>query len=178
MTRLFAALPVPFEIAEALAKRQVGLVGARWSPFENLHITLRFFGEVSETQAEDLDLALSAKTGAGFELYLDGSGAFGEGEVMRAVWARVADSEPLSRLANRCETAACKCGLKPEGRKFKPHITLAYLKHAPAPAVAAWVQSHSLLKSPTWRARSFGLYSSWRTESGSRYQLERSYPLV
>jgi 2'-5' RNA ligase len=40
------------------------------------------------------------------------------------------------------------------------------------------VQGHNLLKSPPWRARSFGLYSSWLSAEGSRYELERSYPLV
>jgi 2'-5' RNA ligase len=68
--------------------------------------------------------------------------------------------------------------LKPETRVFRPHVTLAYLKRAPAPKVAAWVQDHNLLRSPSWRATWFGLYSSWRSEDGSRYELERAYPLM
>jgi 2'-5' RNA ligase len=178
MIRLFAALPVPDDVAAVLARRQQGLPRARWSPLENLHITLRFFGEVQETVAADLDAALATLSMDAFEVSLQGVGSFGDGERMRAVWAGVADSEPLHRLAARCETAARRCGLKPESRTFRPHVTLAYLRHSPEARVAAWVQGHYLLKSPPWRARAFGLYSSWRSEDGSRYELERTYPLV
>jgi RNA 2',3'-cyclic 3'-phosphodiesterase len=177
MIRLFAAVPVPPDIAEGLARRQQGLPGARWSPAENLHITLRFFGEVGEATAAELDEALSGVAMDGFELALEGVGAFGEREHMRAVWAGVAGSEPLRRLAAKCETAAKRCGMRAEARSYRPHVTLAYLKHTPEPRAAAWVQGHNMLRSPPWRARSFGLYSSWRSQDGSRYELEREYPL-
>lgn len=177
MIRLFAALPVPSDIAEGLTRRQQGLPGARWRPPESLHVTLRFFGEVSETMAADLDSALSVVGGAPFELSLEGAGAFGEGEAVRAVWAGVVDSEPLRRLAARCETAARRCGLKLETRAYRPHVTLAYLKHSPPPRVAAWVQGHNLLQSPSWRVDRFGLYSSWLSPDGSSYEFEREYLL-
>ena len=177
MIRLFAALPVPFDIAEGLARRQQGLPGARWSPAENLHITLRFFGEVSEVVAADLDAGLATIAMDGFEVALQGAGAFGDADRVRAVWAGVAESEPLRRLAAKCETAAKRCGLKPEARAYRPHVTLAYLKRSIEPRAAAWVQGHNLLRSPPWRVRVFGLYSSWLSAEGSRYELERTYPL-
>lgn len=177
MIRLFAALPVPADIADGLARRQQGLPGARWSAAEGLHVTLRFFGEVSEPVAAELDASLSTLAMNGFELALDRVGAFGERDHMRAVWAGVTDSEPLRRLAAKCETVAKRCGLKAETRAFRPHVTLAYLKHTPEARAAAWVQGHNMLRSPPWRARSFGLYSSWRSQDGSRYELEREYPL-
>jgi 2'-5' RNA ligase len=178
MIRLFAALPVPPEIAEGLARRQEGVPGARWSPAENLHITLRFFGELTETTAADLDEALGGIGGSPFEIELAGVGAFGEALDVRNLWAGVAPNAALTQLSKRCETAARRCGLKPETRVFRPHVTLAYLKRAPAHRVAAWIADHNLLSSPSWRARAFGLYSSWRSEDGSRYELERTYPLV
>ena len=178
MIRLFAALPIPWDIAEGLARRQQGLPRARWTSAENLHVTLRFFGEVSEAQAADLDAALQGVAADGFELALEGVGAFGERDRMRAVWAGVCDSEALRRLAAKCETVAKRCGLKPETRAYRPHVTLAYLRHTPEARVAAWMQGHNLLRSPTWRARTFGLYSSWRSDDGSVYELERSYPLA
>jgi len=178
MIRLFAALPIPPDIAEGLAGRQEGVPGARWSLAENLHVTLRFFGELPETTAADLDEALGAVGGASFDIELAGVGAFGEGPDVRSLWAGVTPSLALTQLAKRCETAARRGGLKPETRVFRPHVTLAYLKRAPAHRVAAWIADHNLLRSPTWRARWFGLYSSWRSDDGSRYELERSYPLV
>ena len=76
MVRLFAALPVPFEIAQGLVRRQDGLPGAKWRPTEAFHITLRFFGEVAEPVAADLDEALSAIRMSPFEVALEGAGAF------------------------------------------------------------------------------------------------------
>jgi 2'-5' RNA ligase len=178
MIRLFAALDVPFDIAEGLTGRQQGLPGARWRPTEAMHITLRFFGDVSETKAADLDDVLAVIHQAPFDLRLEGAGSFGDGDHMRAVWAGVSPSEFLSRLAVKCETAARKIGLKPEGRAYRPHVTLAYLGAAPEPRLGAWIAEHNLLKSPPWSVRRFCLYSSRLGPNGSRYTLEREYPLL
>ncbi len=177
MIRLFAAVAIPQQIAEGLARRQQGLPGARWRPLDSLHVTLRFFGEVQEPVAADLDDELAKLTGRPFELQLNGVGAFGEGREVRAVWAGVGDSESLRVLAGRCEAAARRAGLKAEGRAYHPHVTLAYLKRPDPERVAAWVQGHNLLRSPPLPIDRFGLYSSWPTSEGSRYELEREYPL-
>jgi len=177
MIRLFAAIAVPEEIGEALQRRQQGVPGARWRSLEALHITLRFFGEVREDTAADLDAELSTVTGAPFELMLEGAGSFGEGEDIHAVWAGVAENPPLRQLAARCEAAARRAGLKPEQRAYRPHVTLAYTRHPDPARVAAWVQGHNLLKSPPFRVGSFGLYSSWQGPEGSAYRLERAYLL-
>ena len=177
MIRLFAAVAIPFEIGEALTSRQEGIPGAHWRPTEAMHITLRFAGDIAETLADDFDAALSAISGDAFDIALSGAGAFGEGANINAVWAGVAESAPLRRLASRCESAARGAGLKPETRAWRPHVTLAYLNR-PAPArVAAWIQGHHLLRSPPFPVTAFGLYSSWRTDHGPTYHLERTYPL-
>jgi 2'-5' RNA ligase len=177
MIRLFAAIPVPDDIGEALKRRQQGVTGARWRPAEALHITLRFFGDLGEDVAGDLDAALSTVTGTPFELSLEGAGAFGEGEDIRAIWAGVAENAALRQLAARCESAARRSGLKAETRAYRPHVTLAYLNRPEPGRVAVWIQGHNLLKSPSWPVASFGLYSSWRGPDGSAYRLEREYRL-
>ena len=177
MIRLFAALQVPLDIAEGLLRVQCGVPAARWRPTDALHITLRFFGEMSEPAAADLDDALALIHMAPFELHLDGAGAFGEQDHMRAVWAGVALAKPLSHLAGKCETAARKVGLKPERRAYRPHVTLAYLTRGSAPHVAGWIAEHNLLRSEPWTVRRFGLYSSQLGPDGSKYTLEREYPL-
>ncbi|MGH7024321.1 MAG: RNA 2',3'-cyclic phosphodiesterase [Caulobacteraceae bacterium] len=178
MIRLFAAVAIPEDIAAGLAPRQKGVLGARWRPAESLHLTLRFFGAVREDRADDLDLELAQVRSGAFELTLEGVGAFGEGSDLHALWAGVARSEPLERLAARCEAAARRAGLPGETRTYKPHVTLAYLKDVDPAPVGAWVQSHNLLKSPPFQVRRFGLYSSWAGEGGVIYRLERSYPLA
>lgn len=179
MIRLFAALEPPPEIAEGLARRQQGLPGAKWRPLDALHLTLRFFGEVDEATASGLDEALAELRGEAFDLELQGVGAFGDTDRVRAVWAGVAENAALRRLASRCETAARRAGLAPEKRTFRPHVTLAYLtRHADPARVARWVQEHNLLHSPPWTAPEFHLYSSWSGPDGSRYDRERTYPLT
>jgi 2'-5' RNA ligase len=177
MIRLFAAVAIPDDVAAALAPRQKGVLGARWRSAESLHITLRFFGAVQEDKADDLDAELSAAGGSAFDLSLEGVGVFGEGDNLDAVWAGVAKNDALERLAARCERAARRAGLPKETRAYRPHVTLAYLRGAEPAAVGAWVQSHNLLKSPSFPVRRFGLYSSWLGEGGSVYRLERAYPL-
>ena len=177
MIRLFAALALPAEITAALARRQRGVDGARWRPPESLHVTLRFFGDIAENVARDLDAELAALNGGGFEIGLEGAGAFGEGRDIHAIWAGVAESAPLRRLAKACETAARRAGLKPDGRHYRPHVTLAYLRRPDPAGVASWIQANNLLKSPPIAVDRFGLYSSHQTKEGSAYRLEAEYPL-
>ncbi len=177
MIRLFAAVAVPEEIADELAHRQRGLAGARWRPADALHVTLRFFGELRETTAAELDDLLAAIDAPGFDLHLQGVGRFGEGDHMRAVWAGVSETPGLRHLAAKCETAAKRAGLKPEARTYRPHVTLAYLKRSDPVKTAAWEADHNLLHTRAWRATTFGLYSSWSGPDGSRYDLERTYRL-
>ncbi len=178
MIRLFAALEIPEDVGLDLQRRQQGIPGARWRSLDVLHLTLRFFGEMTEAQAADLDAELAQITGAPFEIELQGVGAFGEGEEVRAVWAGVKDSEPLRVLAGRTERAARRVGLAPEQKTYRPHVTLAYLRRPDPRRVAAWIQGHNLLASPPIRMSWFGLYSSWLSKEGSRYELEREYGLI
>ena len=78
MIRLFAAIEVPEPIGRDLARLQTGLPRAKWRPLEALHITLRFFGEIGERQADDLDAELSRVTSPAFDVVLSGVGEFGE----------------------------------------------------------------------------------------------------
>jgi 2'-5' RNA ligase len=177
MIRLFAALAIPPEIGVALQSRQRGIEGARWRPLESLHVTLRFFGELREDVARDLDTELTTVGGRPFEIRLEGVGAFGEGADIHAVWAGVAENAELRRLAEACETAARRAGLKAEKRRYRPHVTLAYLRHPDPAEVAGWIQANNLLKSPEIRVEAFGLYSSVLRPDGSHYRLEAEYRL-
>ncbi|HEY5070698.1 MAG TPA: RNA 2',3'-cyclic phosphodiesterase [Caulobacteraceae bacterium] len=177
MIRLFAAIPLPQEVADAVAHRQYGLAGARWTPRENLHLTLRFAGDVSEPQGADFATELSVVRSPPLGLALSGVGSFSSARDVRKLWAGVEASGPLQLLASRCETAARRSGLTPERRQWRPHVTLAHVKEADASQVAAWIQAHNLMRSSPFQVTSFGLYSSWRAAGGSAYRLERLYPL-
>jgi 2'-5' RNA ligase len=106
MIRLFTALSVPDDVAEALARRQTGLPGASWRTADQLHITLAFYGEIDERRADDLSIELErAATGGPFEVSLSGVGAFGDGHRTHAIWAGVEANDRLSVLAGRCRSA-------------------------------------------------------------------------
>ena len=177
MIRLFAAIAIPPDIGEGLIRRQRELPGARWRPSEAFHVTLRFFGEIAESTADDLDAELAAVSGEALTLTLEGAGSFDDGGVPHAVWVGVPEDPALRRLAARCETAARRAGLPADRRAWRPHVTLAYLRGADPACVAAWIQAHNLLKSPPFTVESFGLYSSHLGDAGAVYRLERSYPL-
>ncbi|MBB5746711.1 RNA 2',3'-cyclic phosphodiesterase [Brevundimonas variabilis] len=178
MVRLFAALPIPWDVAETLKRRQTGLPGARWRPEEALHITLAFYGSVDERRAEDLAAELSRIPGGAFDLELRGVGAFGDAHRSHTIWAGLEASEPLNILAGRCRKAGERAGITMEPRLYRPHLTLAYLKTQTDPArVGAWITNHNLLHSPPMRMDRFGLYSSTLSDEGSHYELEREYPL-
>ena len=157
---------------------KAGIEAARWRAPESLHVTLRFFGELREDLARDLDGELAQVRARPFELRLEGAGAFQDGADVHAVWAGVATSPELDRLAGACEAAARRAGLKPDRRRYRPHVTLAYLRHPDPAQVAAWIQANNLLKSPPIRIESFGLYSSVLTKEGSVYELEAEYRLT
>jgi 2'-5' RNA ligase len=177
MIRLFAALSLPDEVVAALQRRQTGVEGARWRPLDAQHLTLRFFGEIREDVARDLDLELAGVRGEPFDIELNGVGAFGEGADIHTIWAGVAENAELRRLAKACETAARRAGQKAETRRYRPHVTLAYLRHADPVEVGAWVQAHNLLKSPPIPVDRFGLYSSFLGSEQAHYRLEAEYPL-
>ena len=177
MIRLFAALSIPPEIGRALQSRQTGIEGARWRPIEALHVTLRFYGEIRQDVARDLDAELMSVSGRGFPIRLEGAGAFDDGQEIDAVWAGIAESAELRRLAEACETAARRAGLKSEKRAYRPHVTLAYLRRPDPVEVAAWIQANNLLKSPDIWIDRFGLYSSHLGREGSHYRLEAEYVL-
>ena len=179
MIRLFTALSVPDDVAEAVTRRQAGLPGAAWRTAEQLHITLAFYGELDERRADDLSVELErAATGGPFELALSGVGAFGDAHRTRAVWAGVGANERLSVLAGRCRSAAERAAIRMERRDYRPHLTLAYLQAGADPdRIGAWIADHNLLQLPPFRVDRFGLYSSVLTQAGSRYDLEREYVL-
>lgn len=178
MVRLFTALEIPPDVAETLARRQSGLPGARWRPAEALHVTLAFYGEVSERTADDLAAELSRIPAGRFDIVLKGVGAFGDAHRSHTLWAGLERSEPLATLAARCRAAGKRAGIAMEARDYRPHVTLAYLKSQTSPdRIGAWITGHNLLASPPIPVLRFGLYSSVLTSDGSQYALEREYPL-
>ncbi len=176
---LFAALLPPPGVAKAVRRIQKGVPGARWHPSEKLHITVGYFGEVSDTLAEELDEELARKPMPALELYLDGVGHFGRAEPHQ-LHCRLREDTGLSRLHQHCRRSARELRISMDARGFIPHLTLAYLKPFPdVLKIAKWEQKHAALEVGPFLIDRMVLMSSHRTKAGpNRYDVEASYPLL
>jgi 2'-5' RNA ligase len=175
--RLFTALAIPDDVARSLFVIQAGVPGARWQSREQLHLTLRFIGEVDGRDAAAIDDALAAIAAPSFTLALKCAGSFG-GRIPRDLWTGVVPNQALNHLQRKIESTLQRIGLEPEPRKFTPHVTLARLKHSPPGAVADFLADHALYASAPFAVMAFGLYSSKMTSDGSIYRIEREYGLT
>lgn len=176
MIRLFVALSLPDAVADRLAAMAGGIPEARWSEARNLHITLRFIGEVDEAQAADVDTALLGVRAAAFALGLDGLGTFG-GRVVHTLWAGVERAPALVHLQERVEAAMGRAGLVSEGRKYTPHVTLARCKASPPGRVQEFIAHHSPFRVEPFAVERFHLYQSHLGRTGPEYQRLVDYPL-
>jgi RNA 2',3'-cyclic 3'-phosphodiesterase len=177
MIRLFVAIELPEKVRERLAHMQGGVPGARWSSGEQMHLTLRFIGEVDENVGNDIDDALATIRAPAFTMELASVGEFG-GKMPRALWAGVRSNEALIHLQRKVETALQRIGLPAEERKFTPHVTLARMKGAPREKVGAFLAHNSLFASGPFLVDHFVLFSSHLSHNGSIYHLERIYELA
>lgn len=175
MPRLFTGLEIPPAVAAELAACRGGLGGARWVEPANYHITLRFIGDVDDATARDLIGALSeARARDPIPVTLDGLAAFGGGKP-RSVHARAKATPELADLHAEQERLVTRIGLEPEGRKFKPHMTLARLKGASAADVARWLAERPF-PPLSFTAGRVVLYSSRASVGGGPYVIEAAYP--
>jgi len=178
MIRLFVALALPERLRPWIQGLQAGVPGAKWASPENLHLTLRFIGNVDGRLFADIMDALAAVRSPAFDLQLGGLGKFGERGRAESLWVGADRSEPLTRLQGKVEGALQRLGLDPEHRKFLPHLTVARLKGAPSGRVADWLTAHSSFALPPFRVDRFTLFSSYLAREGAIYRAEAEYPLM
>lgn len=176
MPRLFTGIEIPAEQREELARMRRPLPGGRWIEPENLHLTLRFAGDIDNTQAAEFADRLAGITIDAFEMRLAGLGVFG-GNEPRSIWAGVETGPELEALARANERAARAAGLAPETRAFKPHVTIARLKYASAGEVAKLLGRIGAFRSQPFLVGRFCLFSSRPKIGGGPYVVEEAFSL-
>ncbi len=132
--RLFIALPLP----RAATARTAGLLRelreqdwpVRWVREEGLHLTLKFFGEVTTDRAEPIEELLQQATRGMRPIALRtlGGGAFPSRARPRVLRLEVEAGPDLELLQDRLERGGEEIGFPPEGRPFRPHITLGRVR--------------------------------------------------
>ncbi len=177
MIRLFVGLALPDSLKRTLAVLSGGLPNARWVPPENLHLTLRFIGEVDETLADDIDENLRSLHETAFPLEIGGLGTFESGRGVFHLWVGAKRSPALTHLQGKIERAVVRAGCAPQGRRFQPHITLARLKDPPLGRLKDVIAGHNLFQAAMTVSR-FTLFSSHLGRGTPIYRAECDYPLM
>lgn len=176
MHRLFVAIRPPEVIRDLLIDAMDDGADFRWQDEEQLHLTLRFVGEVDRPIAEDLAAALGTVRSQPFDIRISGVGRF-EQRSAGSLWAGVEPKPPLAALAAKVERMCQLVGLEPERRAFHPHITLARWKGRRTREVHAFLERKRGLGSEAFRIERFVLFESHLSRHGPHYEEVDNYEL-
>jgi RNA 2',3'-cyclic 3'-phosphodiesterase len=179
MLRLFVALRPPAPVRDRLLATMGGVPGARWQSDEQLHLTLRFIGEVDERTAEDVAAALAGLRAAAPEIALAGVGRFGDRRRGWTLWAGLSPHDALAALHRKVDQACVRAGLDPERRAYLPHITLARLPRGggAGPEADRWLSDLAGLASAPFPLPHMILYRSTLARDGAQYDALMRWPL-
>jgi 2'-5' RNA ligase len=176
MHRLFVAIRPPASVRQLLLAAMGGISGARWQSDEQLHLTLRFVGEVDRHLAGDIHAALGSIHHASFQLALNGIGCFDRRGYADAVWAGVTPQEHVKALHRKVDAALLRVGVRPDERAFLPHITIARLNRSAGP-IGNLLETAGGLSSPAFTVDNFALFESDLTHEAAVYSVVERYPL-
>ena len=176
MHRLFVAIRPPDDIRDVLIDAMDDSPALRWVGEEQLHLTLRFIGEVERPIANDIAVALDRIRSPSFDLNVVGVGKF-EQRNGGALWAGVHPKAPVGALAAKVERAIQQVGLDAEHRAYFPHITLARWNRRNAEAVDAFLRRNSDLRSEPFLVDRFILFESRLSRHGAHYEEIGEFPL-
>jgi len=177
MHRLFVAIRPPGPIRDLLIDAMDDAPTLRWVGEDNLHLTLRFIGEVDRPMAEDIARSLDGIRAPAFTLRIASVGRFDQ-RGGGAVWAGVEPREPVAALAAKVDRACVAAGLEPERRAFHPHVTLARFRNSAEVEAADFVRRNAGLGSAPFPVSAFHLYESRLSRHGAQYDLVADYPLT
>jgi 2'-5' RNA ligase len=177
MHRLFVAIRPPEPIRDLLIDAMDDSPDFRWQDDEQLHLTLRFVGEVERPIANDLADALGRIRAAALQLHIAGVGRF-EQRNSGALWAAVEPKPPVAALAAKVERACQSVGLEPERRAFHPHITLARWKGRRTREVHDFLERRAGISSPPFAVDAFILFESRLSRHGAHYEEVATYSLA
>lgn len=182
MPRLFVAIDLPSPLKEQLSALTTRIDGVRWTPTINLHLTIRFIGDVSQDVADEIQSALTEVQSAPFSLQLSGVGTFPghSRKPPRIIWVGLSKPPALQSLHEKIESVIRDLGLTPDNRPFTPHITLGRVKSADDGTVSAihqFIEHNAAYHSEAFIPAEFVLMESQPSASGQVYSSLARYPL-
>jgi len=185
MIRAFLAIDLPPGLRPPLAQVQEELkrsgADVRWVPVSNIHLTLKFFGQLPEGEVEPLTQAAQevAASQAPFELQITTPGAFPSLKSPRVVWVGIGGEVlSLAQFYRRLETALATLGHLPEGRPFHPHLTLGRVRSpAGRERLAKMLKELAVPQWPPFKVNEIILFRSNLSPQGSTYTPLKVIPL-
>ncbi len=185
MIRCFLALDLPDTLRPQLALLQGELkksaADVRWVAVGNIHLTLKFFGNVPDNEIDAITLAARevAAQQAPFQLQATQAGAFPNMQSPRVIWVGLGgDVIPLAQMYHKLEKAFEVLGHLPEGRPFNAHLTLGRVKSpANRHRLALALEKLPPLKWPPFMVKEIILFKSTLTPQGSIYTPLQVIPL-
>ncbi len=178
--RLFFALPLPPSIQAELAALRSDVGKARWAREHQLHVTLRFIGEVDEeTATRVIERVETRCTGWSVQmLRVRGVGIFGGLRRARVLWAALEDGDRLRAIALDLETSVREVGLPPDERAFAAHITLARITRANPDALERFLRQHAGFETAPFEVSEVILYRSVIGRDGAVHEPLRRFELT
>lgn len=169
--------PAPGRSPAGLAKLYREEVGFAWMPPEQLHLTLRFLGDVDDERLDSLSDALARIRIAPFFLPLEGVGGFPPRGMPKVIWVGVGRGHPLLfQLRQRLDDTLLALGIDADIRNFHPHVTLARLGPTAVPVAAAhYLKRHRDFLGPALHVEGFALYRSELHPAGAVHTLVRDF---
>lgn len=187
--RAFIAIKLPTNVCAEIWNQTARLRQAletdsvRWTAAQNLHLTLKFIGEIPAAHLDFLKQALTqtATSAQPFDLHITNLGSFPTSKPARVLWAGFHAPTALYTLIQALEAATLKLGYKAEERAFSPHLTLGRVKQTASPAELAKIRDllpkFQLGKISPARVDSIHLFQSDLRPTGSVYTKLFSAPL-
>ncbi len=178
--RMFVAIALPEPIRAALAALTQPLPEVAWTPHAQLHLTLRFLGDVADERLEAVTQHLSSVRVEPFILPLEDIGSFPPNAAPRVVWVGVGRGHPrLHQLRQRVDDALLAAGLLDlDVHLFHPHITLARCKENAPATVRHWVRAHREYVGPLFRVDAFDLMQSRLQPAGAVHTQVQRFALA
>jgi len=144
MPRIFIAVQLPDGVIQKITRisnyfqTQLPQRALKWVETENLHLTLRFLGEIPEKSIDKVQqvMAQVAKGQKSFELSISGLGMYPHPKQPRTIWLGVQGAKPMIALQSQLEDALESIQIERENRPFNPHLTLARIRDRTSREVA------------------------------------------
>lgn len=182
MPRLFIGLPVPDAYREIVAATTAALAGClestvRWVPPQNVHLTLKFLGNVEEKRIPELTQALRAVDYLSFTMQAQGLHCFPHCGKPRVIWAGLKQgAEQSEALSQEVNESLAPLGFEPDTKPFQPHYTLGRVKKLAKEEIPPCL-ARAVTEWPAFTADRFVLWQSQTLPDGAVYTELESFPL-